>query len=286
MTSVQQTRKIRLTAAGLVLALAAPGALAQPPEPASADDAAARRQPAQAAAPPPATEPAAKAQPSLSREPRHETSPEDAAVYVPPPPDRRVPGGRVGGSTRGPASCPSQILALVPEDHAGLTASAQPTLYWFVSETTACRIDFVLNDPRAIAPRVERQLTGPHAAGIHALSLADFAVSLEPGIVYSWSVALVADPEARSKDVLSGGQIERVDASDEANGSSVVAHAQSLGERGLWYDALAALQRGIVSSQPGADEDRVAASKLLVSQGLGASAAQEPSRIDVAAPPP
>ena len=55
MTSVQQTRKIRLTAAGLVLALAAPGALAQPPEPASADDAAARRQPAQAAAPPPAT---------------------------------------------------------------------------------------------------------------------------------------------------------------------------------------------------------------------------------------
>jgi len=280
----QRARSIGVSVAGLLLAASARLALAQPP--ALEAEPATRSEPATAAEAEPAPDAAAKKPEEPPRTPREETGPEGAALYVPPPPERRVPGGRVGGSTRGPASCAKEILALVPEDHVGLTRSAQPTLYWFVGEDTTCRIDFVLNDPRATMPRVERQLAGPHAAGIHSLSLADFGVSLDAGIVYDWSVAIVTDPDARSKDLLSGGQIERIDAPEDAGRSPAADHARSLGQRGLWYDAVAALERGIVASPQNAAEERVAASRLLASQGLGAAASREADRVDVAAPPP
>jgi len=288
MSSWRQARAICLAVAGTLLGVSAAGARAEPAAPPAGEQPA----PQTDAATPADTEPApgaAAGSPSLPVQPPGKDAQGEAAdVYVPPAPDRLVPGGRMGGSTRGPASCPSELLALVPEDHVGLTASAQPTLYWFVGEATDCRVDFVLNDPRATTPRVERQLEGTHAAGIHALDLAEMGISLDPGVVYTWFVAFVTDRDARSKDVLSGGQIQRVDTPDAAaGGSPAIARAQALGQRGLWYDALAALQQAIVATPAAAAEQRVAASRLLDSQGLAAAAAGPGgSGVDVAGPPP
>ena len=280
------TDAVRMAAVAIALAaLLARSAAAQPELAASGDEA-----PASAAAKAPAAVEPKRAQAAGREESAEipaapETPAEGSEVYVPPPPDRLLPGGRMGGSTRGPASCASEILALVPEDHVGLTTSAQPTLYWFLGEATDCRIDFVLNDPRSTSPRIERPIPGPHAAGIHALSLAELGVSLEPGLVYTWFVNLVPDADARSKDVISGGQIERIAASGDASAAaSSVAKARALGQKGLWYDALAALQQGIVAA-PESKAERVVQSRLLATQGL-ATAAPAASNIDVAAPPP
>ncbi len=275
---------VRMAAVAIALAaLLGRSAAAQPELAASGDEAAA------SAAAPAAVEPkraqAAGRAESAEIPAAPETPAEGSEVYVPPPPDRLLPGGRMGGSTRGPATCASEILALVPEDHVGLTTSAQPTLYWFLGEATDCRIDFVLNDPRSTSPRIESPIPGPHAAGIHALSLAEFDVVLEPGLVYTWFVNLVPDPDSRSKDVISGGQIERIAASGDAPvAAASLATARALGQKGLWYDALAALQQGIVAA-PQSKAERVVQSRLLATQGL-ATAAPAATNTDVAAPPP
>ncbi len=280
----RQTRAARFAAAALVSAGLSPSPVAAEPV----------TPPAVEEAPPPAPGEAATApdgafarEPAPSGETPRKADRDDPEVYVPPPPDRLLPGGRVGGSTRGPASCPPEILALVPENHVGLTASAQPVLYWFLGEATPCRIDFVLNDPRSITPIVEHRLTGPHAAGIHALALSDLGASLDPGVVYTWFVTLVPDPDARSKDVLSGGQIARVEAPDLGPASPApVARARSLGQRGLWYDTLASLQQGLFGEPAARGEQRIAASSLLERQGLGAAVGVAVGGVDVAAPPP
>ncbi len=269
----------------LTAGVPAPGARAEPATSTSAEASATSPATPDATASLPGTE--AVRAPAAAETTSPETERAGADVYAPPPPERRLPGGRMGGSTRGPAACPSDLLALVPESHVGLTASPEPTLYWYLGEATTCRIDFVLNDPRATTPIVERRLTGPHGAGIHALALADFGASLDPGVVYTWFVTLVPDPDARSKDVLSGGQIARVEAPDEGTAAPVALDdARSLGQRGLWYDALAALQQGLVSGAAGQDDQRTAASLLLQRQGLGIAVTHGGSGVDVAAPPP
>jgi hypothetical protein len=283
MSQQHETSRVRAGAMALALtflALMASGARADEPKPQAAASAAGPEKAVEgkrSAAEPAADGAAATPPGSPAPEPR------DDDVYVPPAPDRLLPGGRMGGSTRGPAVCPSELLALVPVDHVGLTAEAQPTLYWFLGEETGCRIDFVLNDPQATRPLVERELRGPHGAGIHALSLADFGVSLEPGRVYTWFVQIVPDPEARSKDTLSGGQVERVAPPSEGSEPSPVARARVLGREGLWYDALAALQQGVVAAPSGLAE-RGLQSRLLAAQGLGVVLLTQ--EVDVAAPPP
>ena len=154
-------------------------------------------------------------------------------------------------ASRGPSDCPARIQALAPASGVGRTAKASPVLYWSLDEATECRIEMVLNDPRAATPRIEREIPGPHAAGVHAIGLDAFGVQLEPGIAYSWYVQIVPDPGARSKDVFSGAAIERV--------------AAGGGE--LWYDELAAHASRLASTP----EDVVALESwraLLASQGL------------------
>jgi hypothetical protein len=155
------------------------------------------------------------------------------------PPRRGAPKTRVGGGTRviADAANPASVLTVLSPPQVGLTQQAQPTLYWFLSTDDPGPFEFVLTTPAAIAPLWRVRVEGPQTAGIHALSLRDQNVVLENGIEYQWSVAIVRDPQRRSRDLVTIGTLERVAgaATLQANDTDAVF---ALAAQGFWYDAL------------------------------------------------
>jgi hypothetical protein len=170
----------------------------------------------------------------------------DMPVYTPPP--RGAPGGRVGGSSRGLDSRAGDrlpVLSVLAPDHTGLTVQEQPSLYWYLSKSTTYPVELTIIDNQTIQPLIERRISGPIQPGVQRIRLADYGMRLAAGVPYRWSVALVVDPENRSRDVLAGGVIERV-ALPEALRAQLAGAGEArtpyiYAEAGLWYDALAAI---------------------------------------------
>jgi hypothetical protein len=190
------------------------------------------------------------------------------------PPRRGAPRTRTGGGTRTDGAWPS-VTVLTPE-HTGLTASAQPNLYWRLSADVTARFEFVLIDDKQPPPVWRETVTGAMQQGVHVLSLQAAGVTLQPGVTYRWSVAIVADPAQRSRDVVSSGTIERValEPAVQAQLGQVQPQdrARVYAANGLWYDALAALAAQL-AAQP---EDRTALADrdaLLEQGGISRAAA-------------
>ena len=181
--------------------------------------------------------------------PQREATPEEpqkgtAVVYR--PPLRGAPGGRVGGASRGairpPAPLPT-IELLAPDDHAGQTISATPTLYYFVSRPVAWPMQLTIRAPLQPAPALEATIQSARAPGIYPLRLADYHARLEPGVVYTWSVSIILDPKAWSRNIVASAPILRappVSLSESAASVDGQRQAATLARAGLWYDAVAA----------------------------------------------
>jgi len=170
-------------------------------------------------------------------------------VYM--PPLRGAPGGRVGAGSRGIEYELTQLYVLAP-NHVGLTIQKKPNMYWFISRVTSYPIELTIIENRAITPVLEKHIAHPEKPGVQCIRLADYGVYLQKNVPYKWFVALIPDRDQRSKDILAGGVIERIDCpeflyeklddADEARASHVYAKA------GLWYDALAAISELIDAS--------------------------------------
>jgi hypothetical protein len=188
-------------------------------------------------------------------------------VYIPPP--RGAPGGRVGGSTRGIGTPPT--LSVLAPDHTGLTVQEQPSLYWYLSKPTTYPIELTIIDDRAIKPLLETRISGPVQPGMQRVRLADYGVRLSPGVPYRWSVALVVDPENRSKDIIAGGAIERI-ALPEAVRAKLTRAGKTqtpyiYAEAGLWYDAMTAIS-DLIDAAPNDRVHRQQRASLLEQVGL------------------
>jgi len=168
-------------------------------------------------------------------------------AYVPPRPVQPVPSGRTApGGTRGPESGFPTVTLLVPE-HVGLTLSAQPELYWHISESTRHPVIFTLISDEAVRPIVERRLEGPVEGGTHVVRLSDDGIRLKRGTVYEWSVTILADSQAPSAgDSIAKGFIKRIQPSDALlavpKGDPLSAGIQCAYHH-VWYDALMALSQ-------------------------------------------
>ena len=160
-------------------------------------------------------------------------------LYMPPRRGCAAPALRMGGSTRGGAELQPAVAVLAP-NHVGETMWAQPTLYWYAAGDVTTRVEFTLIAHNAVKPLVSVTLPGLIRRGVHPIRLADYAVSLEPGTIYEWSIALVGDGRHRSHDVVAIGEIERVPV-DKPLGL----HGQDgyllNAAHGLWYDAVMAV---------------------------------------------
>ena len=164
------------------------------------------------------------------------------------PPLRGAPGGRVGGASRGSTQLPVALPTIdlvAPDDQAGLTANPSPTLYFFVSGPVPFPTQLTISAALRPAPVLEVTIPSPRAAGLYAARLADFHVRLEPGVVYTWSVSIVADPKAWSRNVVASATLTyaatqpAVDA-QAARAASPLQRAALFAQNGVWYDAVTA----------------------------------------------
>jgi hypothetical protein len=159
------------------------------------------------------------------------------------PPVSGAPGGRVGGGTR--SGDQTFVLSVLAPNLTGLTAEDQPVLYWYLSKPLSSSIEFTINDG-STTPLLEKTLTPPFEPGLQRLRLSEFGVHLAAGKQYQWFVGLVSDSKRRSKDILAGATIERIERSAvPVIATDRVATARRHAEAGYWYDAIALLSEQI-----------------------------------------
>jgi Domain of Unknown Function (DUF928) len=172
----------------------------------------------------------------------------DATPVYQPPLRGTTAGGRIGGGSRGTGEQAITVSVLAPE-HPGRTLSGQPRLYWFLSDRVDIPIEVTLVDKHSSDPLLALTISPPVERGIHALDLERQGVRLESDVRYEWFVALVPDPDQRSRDIVAGAEIERVTppagladklAAAGRDGGPVV-YAQA----GIWYDAMDAVSMQI-----------------------------------------
>ena len=132
-------------------------------------------------------------------------------------------------------------------------------------------VEVTLTDSRATEPLLETRIPGPIAAGLHRIRLDEYGVKLEPGVSYRWYVAVIPDAGRRSKDILAGGIIERVEPSAELRDRLAGARPEELAsiyaDAGFWYDALA-VSSDLIEHSPGQDGPRQQRAALLAQVGL------------------
>src|SRR5919108_4424154 len=194
----------------------------------------------------------------------------DANVPVYNPPSRGAPGGRIGGGTRG-GGRDVFVLSVLAPDHSGFTTSEQPSLYWFISGPTELPVEVTVMDPQGVQPILETRLPSPIKAGVHRVRLADYNVRLSPGAAYRWFVAVIPDADRRSKDILAGGAIERVEAPEDLKAKLAQTAKKDMpfvyAEAGIWYDALGAIS-DLIEAAPQDQELRKQRAAMLAQVGL------------------
>ena len=159
-------------------------------------------------------------------------------------PQHMTPRARVGGGLRGSDGDDPAVAALVP-DHVGITAKQHPALNWFLSKRTSLPIRFTLIDERSIRALVEKTVPSPGTAGVQAIKLSEIDFALQPNVQYRWYISLIKDLDSPSRDIVTGGIIERcefseclvLDATTSCNRETVALSAT----KGFWYDAMACL---------------------------------------------
>jgi len=198
----------------------------------------------------------------------------EAATFSYKPPLRGAPATRVGGGTRSLGARSFTVSVLAPNE-TGFTTRNDPTVYWYVSETVNAPVELTVTTTEplkdAATPAVEIMLQPPIAKGVHALRLADYGISLKPGVEYQWFVAVVANPAQRSGDIIAGGAIKRLAEGDavqeRVKRAPQAAWPAMYADSGIWYDALDQLSQQI-SANPGDARLRRQRAALLEQVGL------------------
>lgn len=191
------------------------------------------------------------------------------------PPLRNAPAGRVSvDSHRGATdhNGPLSLLPLVP-DHPGLTTKNHPTLYWYLSKTVSSPLEFTLTDEQTVYPLLEMKLDPPGKSGMHHLQLSEYTLKL--GKEYRWFIAVVPDSAQRSKDIIAGGIIKRVQPpaalTSELQARADWEHPAIFAKAGLWYDAITAVSE-LIGANPANKTLRLQRATLLEQVGLSAAA--------------
>jgi hypothetical protein len=184
---------------------------------------------------------------------------------------------RVTGGSRGTGPETVALDVLAP-DEVGITTQEQPSLFWFQSKPANARFELTLLQDNKVKPIVDVQVDRATKAGVQRLKLADQNVKLTPGVEYQWVVALITDPDNRSKDLVASGVIKRTEPSGELKEKLGKADSASLpgiyAEAGIWYDALGALSDQI-DAHPDDQTLRLSRADLLRQVGLKTAADAE-----------
>ncbi|MCX7068854.1 MAG: DUF928 domain-containing protein [Methylococcales bacterium] len=157
------------------------------------------------------------------------------------PPQLGTPAARVGGGTRSIKKAITQAhvisvgqIQLFAATKTGLTSLATPTLYWNTSSIPPYEVEISVQQGEN-PPLLKKNIGKISTTGIQAIRLADYGVTLVAGQDYTWSVALITDPEQRSDDLLADATIRYETPTKPLTDTAVMTKA------GYWYDAVAQL---------------------------------------------
>ncbi|MBE9177813.1 DUF928 domain-containing protein [Oculatella sp. LEGE 06141] len=188
------------------------------------------------------------------------------------PPQRGLPGRRVGGGTRGGCIAGQTALtALMPESNLSLTVSERPDLFWYLPPNTAAQLEFTLldaNDQEVYKTTFQPDETG----GIMSLPNPTDLPALEIGLDYHWYFAVICNEQDRSADVVTEGWIQRIEPDTALTQQLETATASDrpalYAAAGIWQDALMTLAT-LRQSQPHDADVARAWTVLLESVNLG-----------------
>jgi hypothetical protein len=169
---------------------------------------------------------------------------------------------------------------LVPA-YVGATTAEYPTVYWYIPQTSASTVEFMLQDANEQDVYYTKYLLAKSAKGvventprIMSLSLPAFS-NLSPlkiGQEYKWSLKLICgDPVDASADPFVDGKIKRV-AADPAllrriSQATPQDRVALYADARLWYETLSTLIE-LQRDRPNNREVAEALDKLLTSVGL------------------
>lgn len=168
------------------------------------------------------------------------------------PPKTGAPATRVGGGTRGVNLEEAKLEVMAPSQTA-LTQQAQPILYWYLSKPHQQAVEITLIQEGVELPLLETRLPLIENAGLQRIALTEYGVRLQAGEEYRWFVAIINDPEQRSRDSISSATIRYETVAQPLSSVEQMAAA------GYWYDALQTL----------IEQDSPKVNQLLQQIGLG-----------------
>lgn len=201
-------------------------------------------------------------------------------TFQPPGEDR--PRETAGGASRG-EQCPQDtnvnpyITPLIPAGNTRLlTATARPTFFVYVPQTSAQKAFFSLQDEQH-NNYYQSFLTLDRQSGIASISLPADAPALEVGKPYRWYFVLMCDNILKPDSPLVEGHIQRIEPAlaliSRLEEATPLERAALYGEAGIWYDTLATLAQ-LRRSNPNQLTLATNWEELLKSVGLEAIASQ------------
>jgi hypothetical protein len=165
-------------------------------------------------------------------------------------PDLSAPGNRQSGSTRSETcldpNAELQLTALMPESNYGQTLGGYPTFFFYLPETDAESVRFVIYNETTNDLFYEGNFSPQSQSGIISLDLPDNGVqkALEVDQSYYWYLSIACNVEDPSANVVVGGTVARVATPDTVAAALPTATPEELpgiyASAGLWHDALAA----------------------------------------------
>ncbi|MDA0269167.1 MAG: DUF928 domain-containing protein [Cyanobacteria bacterium] len=165
-------------------------------------------------------------------------------------PGLSAPGNRQSGSTRSETCiAPDAALpltALMPESNYGQTIDGYPTFFFYLPETDAESVRFVIYNETTNDLFYEGNFSPQSQSGIISLDLPDNGVqkALEVDQSYYWYLSIACNVEDPSANIVVGGTVARVAPSAAVEQALTTATPQQLpgiyASAGLWHDALVA----------------------------------------------
>lgn len=216
---------------------------------------------------PPATPPATTNEPPKSGRAK-------LLAYKPPKTGNNVERKDGDGASRAQITLPSgaqitlpNLYVLTPKQGAALTTQAQPSLFTF--QTAMCPVEYRVTITRPNQPEPAFiYAVSRTAPGFHRVNLAEFDVTLQPNVQYTWTVLLRPDPNGGAKDLEAHGTITRINPDAALAQKIKTATPDELpavyAEAGIWYDTLAALSDRIQANS--GDKDFLALRADLLKQ--------------------
>jgi len=163
------------------------------------------------------------------------------------PTGRGMPGQRIAGATRF-GECTqgklAKIVALMPENNLGVTAAANPSLFFYVPQSMAKSAELmILSEGGDLLASQDVPVSG--TAGIVGVTIDPAKATLQPGQKYQWIFSLTCKPNEPDANPFVTGWIERAEL--DSNLAAVITAAPAaerlplLAANQLWNDTLATL---------------------------------------------